>query len=57
MPGLIGLLIPLEGATPTHGWPPGPESFNSRPLFPELGSGLVLAEQPSGAGRHRRRSW
>ncbi|MCC6495172.1 MAG: F0F1 ATP synthase subunit A [Propionibacteriaceae bacterium] len=37
MPGLIGLLIPLEGETDHSAWPPGPESFNSRPLIPELG--------------------
>ena len=38
MPGLIGLFVPLEGETEHSGWPPSPESFNSRPLFPELGS-------------------
>lgn len=37
MPGLIGLLIPLEGETGAHGWPPSAESFNSRPIFPDLG--------------------
>ena len=37
MPGLIGLLMPLEGEADHSGWPPSPESFNSRPLFPELG--------------------
>ncbi len=37
MSGPLGLLLPLEGETDSHGWPPGPESFASRPLFPELG--------------------
>ena len=31
MPGLIGLLLPLEGE---GAWPPGVQSFTSRPLFP-----------------------
>ena len=30
MGGLMSLLLPLEGAA----WPPGEQSFNSRPLFP-----------------------
>lgn len=35
MPGLIGLLVPLEGEAGEHSaWPPGVESFASRPLFP-----------------------
>jgi len=35
MPGLIGLLIPLEGeAGHDTGFPPSVESFASRPLFP-----------------------
>lgn len=36
MPGPIGLLVPMEEET-AHGWPPGPDSFHSRPLFPDLG--------------------
>nr|WP_300151965.1 F0F1 ATP synthase subunit A [Propionicimonas sp.] len=35
MPGLIGLLVPLEGDA-GHGWPPGVDSFASRPLFPAI---------------------
>ncbi len=34
MPGLIGLLIPLEGEAEHSAWPPSAESFNSRALFP-----------------------
>jgi F-type H+-transporting ATPase subunit a len=34
MPGLIGLLIPLEGETEHSSWPPGVDSFASRPLAP-----------------------
>ena len=30
MPGPIGLLVPMEEET-AHGWPPGPDSFHSRP--------------------------
>lgn len=39
MPGLIGLLIPLEGGAGEAGtgFPPGVESFHSRPLFPGAG--------------------
>lgn len=39
MPGLIGLLIPLEGGAGEAGtgFPPGVESFHSRPLFPDAG--------------------
>lgn len=42
MPGLVGLLIPLEwdaciGEHEGSGFPPGVESFCSRPLFPQLG--------------------
>lgn len=37
MGGLYSLLIPLEGGEEHSGWPPSAESFNSRPLFPQLG--------------------
>ena len=37
MGGLASRLIPLEGEGDHSGWPPSAESFNSRPLFPDLG--------------------
>ena len=37
MGGATSLLIPMEGEADHSGWPPSAESFNSRPLFPQLG--------------------
>ncbi|WP_390620209.1 F0F1 ATP synthase subunit A [Nigerium massiliense] len=34
---MSSLLVPMEGEGDHSGWPPSAESFNSRPLFPELG--------------------